>query len=121
MPTETVDTLLEQLNALRIQENKVLERIHQARAQEKRTHTTEGLGGNEVPTYSYGDRVRIQNAISKPFTRRANAGDRESTVQYTLTKNDSTKVFIRTDNGFNTWRLEKNLRRIPRKETQDTK
>jgi hypothetical protein len=116
MPTETVDTLLEQLKALRIEESKVLEKIHQARAQEKRTH--QGPNDSESLAYEYGDRVRIQNAISKPFTRRANAGDRDSTVQYTLTNNDLTKVFIRTDNGFNTWRLEKNLRRISRKETK---
>jgi hypothetical protein len=111
MPIETVDTLLEQLKELRIREDKVLERIHQARAQERQTQ--EGSERYETRTYEHGDRVRIQNAISKPFTRRANAGDRDSTVQYTLTNNDQTKVFIRTDNGFNTWRLEKNLRRIP--------
>jgi carboxylesterase type B len=119
MPTETVDTLLEQLKALRIQESKVLDKIHQARAQEKQTH--QGPNNNEAPAYEYGDRVRIQNAISKPFTRHANTGNQDSTVQYTLTNNNITKVFIQTDNGFNTWRLEKNLRRITHKETQQTK
>jgi hypothetical protein len=113
MPIETLDILLEQLKALRIQEDRVIEKITQARAQEKRAQGASTTSKARASAYEPGDRVRIQNSITKPFTRRANTGDRDSTVQYTLTAKDSTKVFIRTDNGFNTWRLEKNLRKIP--------
>jgi hypothetical protein len=114
MPIETLDILLEQLKALRIQEDRVIEKITQARAQEKQAQSGANTTSEaRTSTYEPGDRVRIQNNITKPFTRRANTGDRDSTVQYTLTAKDSTKVFIRTDNGFNTWRLEKNLRKIP--------
>ena len=116
MPTETVDTLLEQLKVLRIQEDGILEKIHQARAREKQVQG--GDNDNTASTYIRGDRVRIQNAISKPFTRRANDGDRNSTFQYTLMKDNAMKVFIHTDNGFNTWRLENNLHKIPHKTTK---
>jgi hypothetical protein len=39
MPIETLDILLEQLKALRIQEDRVIEKITQARAQEKRAQS----------------------------------------------------------------------------------
>jgi hypothetical protein len=113
MPTETLDILLEQLKALRIQEDRVIEKITQARAQERRTQGVNNTSEARTSAYEPGDRVRIQNNVTKPFTRRVNTGDRDSTVQYTLTAKDQTKVFIRTDNGFDTWRLEKNLRKIP--------
>ena len=110
MPTETVDDLLEQLRRLKIQETTVLNKLYQARTKEK---GEQGESRNSAPpAYKKGDRVQIRNKISKPFTRRANTGDRDSTVQYSLTNDNVTKVFLKTDNGFETWRLEKNLERI---------
>jgi transcription antitermination factor NusG len=111
MPTESVDQLIEQLKNLKVQENVVLEKLSRAREQEK-----EAQNRNRTPrntTYKVGDRVRITNGVTVPFARNANERDRTATVRYTKPHNEHTKVYITTDNGFRTWRLEKNLRRIP--------
>ena len=109
MPTETVDDLLEHLKRLKIEENQVLTKLYQARIKEK---GEQGGPQDCAPPYKQGDRVRIKNKIASVFPRRANTGDRDSTVLYTETRNGKLKIHIRTDNGFNTWRLEKNLLRI---------
>jgi putative ribosome biogenesis GTPase RsgA len=110
MPTESVDELIEQLKNLKVQENAVLEKLSRAREQEK------AQTRNRTPrntTYEPGDRVRITNTVKVPFTRSVNERDRTATVRYTHPQNEQLiKVFIITDNGFKTWRLEKNLRRI---------
>jgi hypothetical protein len=110
MPTESVDQLIEQLKNLKVQENVVLEKLSRAREQER-----EAQNRNRTPqntTYEVGDRVRITNAVSVPSNQSANARDRAATVRYTKTHNGQAKVFITTDNGFKTWRLEKNLSNI---------
>jgi hypothetical protein len=109
MPTETVDQLIEQLKELKIQENAVLERLSRAREQEKKAQNRTGTPRNT--TFVSGDRVRITNAVKVPFTRSVNERDKTATVRYTKPHNAETKVFITTDNGFKTWRLEKNLRK----------
>ena len=109
MPTESVDELIEQLKSLKVQENEVLEKLSRAREQEK-AQTRNRTQGNT--TYEPGDRVRITNTVKVPFTRSANARDRTATVRYTRPYNKQIKVFITTDNGFRTWRLEKILSRI---------
>jgi len=106
MPTESVDELIEQLKDLKLRESDVLEKLSQARRQERETqkNTTQGT------TYGVGDRVYIKNTVKKPIGRSVNANDRKATVLYTKTTADrNVKVFIRTDNGDKTWRLEKNL------------
>jgi putative ribosome biogenesis GTPase RsgA len=103
MPDETVDELIEQLKRIKLQESSVLERLTQARRRESDVQRT---------GYVEGDRVRINNTIKAPFGRLANSRDRTATVLHTRTTNNQTKVFIRTDNGAKTWRLEKNLSRI---------
>jgi hypothetical protein len=103
MPNKTVDELIEQLKSIKLQESSVLERLTQARRRER----------NEQRTgYGEGNRVQINNAIKTPAGRVANARDRTATVLHTRTNNNQTKVFIQTDNGDRTWRLEKNLSRI---------
>ena len=110
MPTESVDQLIEQLKTLKIQEGVVLEKLSRVREQEK-----EEQYRNRNPrstTYEAGDRVRITNTVKASFARSVSAQDRTATVRYTKTHNEEVKVFITTDNGFKTWRLEKNLSRI---------
>jgi lysyl-tRNA synthetase class I len=105
MPTETVDELIEQLKNIKIQEDTVLEKLSQARRQEKETQeNTQGA------KYSVGDWVFIKNTVRKPVGRSVNTNDRKATVLYTTSDGNQTKVYIRTDNGTRTWRLEKNLR-----------
>ena len=110
MPTETVDQLIEQLKRLKVQESAVLEKLSRAREHEKETQHRTGTPRNT--TFATGDRVRITNAVKVPFTRSANERDKTATVRYTKPHNAEIKVFITTDNGFKTWRLEKNLRKI---------
>ena len=117
MPTETVDQLIEQLKRLKVQENVVLEKLSRAREREREVQDRIGTPRNTVgtpqnTTFATGDRVRIANAVKVPFTRSVNARDKTATVRYTKPYNDDIKVFITTDNGFKTWRLQKNLRKI---------
>ena len=105
MPTETVDELIEQLKKIRLQENSVLEKLSQARKQEKETQKKH----TQATKYGVGDRVYIQNTVKKPVGRRVNMHDRKATVLHTKSEGNKTKVFIQTDNGDKTWRLEKNL------------
>jgi hypothetical protein len=106
MPTETVDELIEQLKNIKIQEDTVLEKLSQARRQERKTQEKNTQGTK----YSVGDRVFIKNTIRKPVGRSVNTNDRKATVLHTTLDGNQTKVYIQTDNGTRTWRLEKNLR-----------
>lgn len=110
MPTESVDQLIEQLKKLKIQENVVLEKLSRAREREREAQNRNRTSRNT--TYEVGDRVRITNAVSIPSNRSENARDRAATVRYTKTRNGQAKVFITTDNGFKTWRLENNLSNV---------
>jgi hypothetical protein len=114
MSKETVDDLIQQLKNIRLQESEVLDRLYRARQLEK-----EEQGAHTDDTASSqlkeGDRVTITNNIRTPFGRKANTGDRDSTVlrakPQTDENADTVRIHIRTDNGFTTWRLKKNLRR----------
>ena len=105
MPTETVDELIRQLKKIKIQEDNVLEKLSQARKQEKETQKKH----TQATKYDVGDRVYIQNTVKKPVGRRVNTHNRKAMVLHTKSKGNKTKVFIPTDNGDKTWRLEKNL------------
>ena len=108
MPTESVDELIEQLKGIRLQEGRVLEKLCQARKREK-----EAQEPKQSTRYEKGDRVCVNNAIRTPPGHDTNTGNRDSTVLHTkLTSNKETKVFIRTDNGYKTWRLAKTLDRL---------
>jgi hypothetical protein len=110
MPTESVDQLIEQLKDLKLQESVVLEKLSRARAKEKAQDRNDRAPRST--TYEPGDRVRIINTVKVPFTRSVNARDKTATVRYTRPHNAEIKVFITTDNGFKTWRLEKNITKI---------
>jgi hypothetical protein len=137
MPTETVDQLIEQLKSLKIQEDAILEKLSRARKHEKEAESRIGTKKHEKEienrigttqkhekeaeyrtgtprntTFDCGDRVRITNEVRVPFTRSVNARDKTATVRYTKSRNEQVKVFITTDNGLKTWRLERNLRKL---------
>ena len=98
---ESVDSLIKQLEALRIQEERVLRRLVAARARE-----------TEADGFSVGNRVVITNRISPIFGRNVNINDRRAVI----TEVTDTKIHFRTINGTTTWRLRKNLRLVPRDE-----
>jgi hypothetical protein len=96
-----------------LKESTILEKLSRAREQEKEAHKVTPRS----TTYEVGDRVRINNTVKAPFGRRVNAQDQTAPVLstksiYTKLNGDQTRVFIQTDNGFKTWRLEKNLNKI---------
>jgi hypothetical protein len=117
---ETIDELIHQLKALRlqeeairiqqesihIQEKAVLHRLVAAREKESRAQGRNGQQPRStLPTttvFSVGDKVVITNIA----VRTANIGDRLGTV----TKITNKRVFLRTENGKYTNRAPKNLR-----------
>ena len=106
MPTTpTVEELLHRLEALRIEENYVIQQIKQAQSREK--HITTAVPPNNTGEFCLGCRVEITNGIKVKGSRRTvTIEDRQGTV-YRLT---DTRVCFTTDNGDNTWRAYKNLR-----------
>jgi hypothetical protein len=112
MSTDTVDDLIQKPKDIRLQESEVLDRLYRARQLEKEEH--EANTDETTPQLKMGDRVTITNRIRTPLGRRANVGDRNSTVLRTQRRNsDNEDIYhVKTDNGFNTWRLRKNLQRI---------
>lgn len=109
MSNDNVDNLIEQLESLRIQERDILQRLVAARADERRNRPTNDQPAGNTPNtrnFRIGDQVEITNSIRTTFGRAANINDRRSTV----TKITADRIYIRTNNGFNTWRLPKNLR-----------
>ena len=110
MPTESVDQLIEQLKDLKLQESVVLEKLSRARAKEKAQDRNDRAPRST--TYEPGERLRIINTVKVPSTRSVHARVKTATVRYTMAHNAEIKVFITTDNGFKTWRLEKNITKI---------
>lgn len=116
MSGDTVDELILQIEDLRIQEAAVLQRLVAARAREasalnssrERTPRTRVTAEAGTSNFRIGDRVNITNSIRTPYSRHANAGDRNATV----TKITKERVFVRTDNGGTTNRAPGNLRHI---------
>ena len=103
MTQSEVDSLIQQLNELRIEEQRVLDRLVSARQRERAEHTT---NRSTRRTFRVGDRVTITNAIAKNSDRQANQNDRDSVI----TKVDGEKIHLLTNNGFPTWRKSKNVR-----------
>jgi hypothetical protein len=123
MSQDTVDDLIKQLKQVRIEadeiraqearirlrEERIIQRLERAREQEaERTATRQGkiqVSSEPRAKFNIGDRVKIINKISVPSHRNSNVNDRRATV--TSVKED--KIYIRTDNGYDTWRLSKNI------------
>jgi hypothetical protein len=111
MSNESVDDLIRQLEALRIQEVSVLQRLVTARERETRARTRSSQGTRptaypEGEAFRIGDRVQITNRIRVPFGRTVTINDRRATV----TSITPTRVYFLTNNGNSTWRARTNLR-----------
>lgn len=103
MTQSEVDSLIQRLNELRIEEQGVLDQLVSARQRERATNTT---NPSTRRPFRVGDRVTITNGIAKVSDRRANQDDRDSVV----TKVEGEKIHLLTNNGFPTWRKSKNVR-----------
>ena len=105
---ESIKTLSKTVNALRGNCK------HECNECKQFTHNKKGkeTKPNGKAPFSEGDRVRITNKI-KQHVNVATVGDRVSTVtevSLNRAKGYPNKIFITTDNGFETWRDPSNLK-----------
>jgi hypothetical protein len=111
MPNESVDELINELEALRIQEASVLRRLVLARETETRarlrSQVTRTTRDQEI-VFSVGDRVQITNRVKGAFGRAVTTNDRRATV----TRITPTRIYFNTVNGHSTWRARSNLRLV---------
>ena len=95
---DKIATLIKKLKELRVQETKVLRQLEQAYEQK----------GNRQQAYCVGDRVYITSRVKKP-TSSSDSWNSYDERRATVTKVVDEKVYIKTDNGTETWRDKKNL------------
>ena len=114
---DDVSTLIEELKSLRVQETALLRRIEEAnRRREQEDQRDNGSSRDNRSarqdtgtTYHVRDRVYVVNQIRRPvFAPSTWTGYNERRA--TVTRVAGEKIFIKTDNGTETWRAAKNLR-----------
>lgn len=115
MSNDRVTEIVEKLQQLRIahrREEEALLRELQNAAED--SHVDQKSDGREETENKWkeGDRVRITNRIRHVDPNRANVHDRNATVLRAQCTTQGVKVYLKTDNGHETWRLEKHLRRL---------
>jgi hypothetical protein len=107
-----VQGLIAELRALRLREERVIERLEEADR------------GNEAASitrhkYKKGDRVFIKNKVRKPVKSTGEwsaAKERHATVKLIVDK-EGDRIHLRTDNNTHTWRAHKNVTALPREPT----
>jgi cell division septum initiation protein DivIVA len=111
MVEESVDELIQQLEALRVQEDTLVQQIIQARARENQQQEQNTSAGVDrvAADYGIGDRIRIVNQSHGLIGKAVTKCDWVRTV----TKITRKRVFLRTDNGTNTNRAHENLWQLP--------
>jgi hypothetical protein len=114
MQRDELDELIKQLRdvrlqqeQLRTQEDQILQRIITETSRGQQTSRTEVTDEDERK-FSTGDQIVITNKISIPTGRTANIDDRRGVVLYTK----EPWIYIRTNNGFETKRYAKNLKKL---------
>jgi hypothetical protein len=114
MSNKSVDELLNQLEAIRIEETNILQRLIAARARETRARERETWAryqgtrtqpDTETKTFIVGGRVQIINNVRLAFGRSATINDKRAII----TKITPTRIYFRTVNGTTTWRARSNL------------
>ena len=103
MQGESVDDVIRQLQALRLQEDRLLRCLVEAREREAQSAASPPNTGTAA--FRIGERVRITNIVKNPFGRPATDRDRVGTV----TKITKKRVFLITDSGTVTNRSPSNL------------
>ena len=117
MRRESIDDLIQELKHLRLREAEVIERLEQANQQDQaNTNVPLGIAGHTrseaaIGAFAVGDRVFITNKIRKPAAYPSKFWTAEKERKAVVTDVDGDKIYIRTDNDVETWRLSKNLRK----------
>ena len=104
----TVEQLVAQLKALRVQEDKVIKELEAAlTAKANKTQNTND--------FRVGDRVTITNRVTSRIFGKTTESDRAATVRKVKhdEKGNIVKVFLVTDNNLATHRLPKFLEKRP--------
>jgi hypothetical protein len=114
MNNESIEELIRQLQELRVQESKVIEKITAAtRQQQIEPDVAERY--QKTDTYSVGDKVVVNNRVTRPLRAPADwTVFKECRGTVTDVRND--KVFFVTENGTKTWRSKRNLSLILKNE-----
>ena len=99
MSDDSVDSLINQLERLRLQEALVLQRLIAARQREN-----SGVNEPEREAFRVGGRITINNPKPR-FGRALTTNDTRAII----TKVTETRVYYRTLNGTSTWRARFNL------------
>jgi hypothetical protein len=107
MVKESVEELIKQLSNLRLQyrarQEEILSEIREAELREE-------AEDEATDDYRVGDRVRITTTrASRPEGATANERDRTATV----TRVAESRIYLRTDNNFDTWRARSNITPLP--------
>ena len=110
MSNESVDDLIRQLETLRLQQERVTQRLVVARAREARndnyTRARDNRARNDI--FAVGGRVRILNRVRVTTGLAVTDNDRRATI----TRITPTRIYFRTVNGNETWRARSNLRLV---------
>ena len=114
---DDISTLIEELKSLRVRETALLHRIKEAnrrRGQEDQRDNGSNRDSRSAQqdtgtTYHVRDRVYVVNQIRRPvFAPMTWTGYNERRA--TVTRVAGEKIFIKTDNGTETWRAANSLR-----------
>lgn len=117
MLTEDIDTLIKELKQIKIKEREIIDAIQciinttQPVLSDSRVITPRAINVtivNKSSDFVVGERIFITNAIPRPFGRTVNAGDRRAVI----TNITPTRITLTTENGTNTWRASKNIRKL---------
>ena len=104
-----LNKMLNQLYKIQKERSKIMRRIFEL--QRKEVETMRWLVENDWSYIRRGDRVVILNDIQYPQSN--DGSDKRALVQYTKkSKTDQLLVFIITENGYNTHRVARNIRKI---------
>jgi hypothetical protein len=106
-----VQGLIEELRALRLREERVIERLEEAHRGNEAANVTRHR-------YRKGDRVFIKNKVRKPAKSTSEWNveqERYATVK--VVDEEADRIHLRTDNNTHTWRAHKNVKPLLREPT----
>ena len=104
MSNKSVDQLIQRLKQLKVEEPIVIQQLEEAR----RTKTGQ-TDHPHIGDIVIDNRVKITNRVRNLKGINVTNADRLKTVTCT----DKKKIYFTTDNDTETWRLPKNLNKIP--------
>ena len=110
--TDRIQELIEELRRLRVKESAILqevERLNKRRGTATQNSRSTQQREDSKGKYRVGDRVFVTNQIRRPILAPRHwtlDNERKGTV----TGIGKERIYYRTDNGTETWRLTKNLR-----------